>query len=104
MIGRVNSGDLLGGGFGRLVLAICVLATIVLLVPVALASIGFGAILGVASGLPTFGWLRSHRRPAHYLEPRLWLAVRRPSEHPLARRPARECLAKPCRRGLPGLW
>ncbi|MDQ6672963.1 MAG: C40 family peptidase [Chloroflexota bacterium] len=51
MTGSVNSGDLLGGGLGRLALALCILSTIALLVPFGLASIGFGAILGVAGGL-----------------------------------------------------
>jgi len=51
MTGSVNSGDLLGGGLSRLALAICILAAVALLVPFGLASIGFGAILGVAGGL-----------------------------------------------------
>jgi hypothetical protein len=42
--------DLLGGGLGRLALAACILAAIALLVPIGLASVGFGAILGVAGG------------------------------------------------------
>ena len=45
--------DLLGGGLGRVALAICILAAVALLVPIGLASVGFGAILGVAGGLGT---------------------------------------------------
>ncbi len=51
MTGSFNSGDLLGGGLGRLALAACILAAVTLLVPIGLASVGFGAILGVAGGL-----------------------------------------------------
>ncbi len=51
MTGSFNSGDLLGGGLGRLALAACILATVTLLVPIGLASVGFGAIVGVAGGL-----------------------------------------------------
>jgi hypothetical protein len=45
--------DPLGGGLGRLALAVCILAAVALLVPIGLASVGFGAILGVAGGLGT---------------------------------------------------
>jgi hypothetical protein len=45
--------DLLGGGLGRLALAVCILAAVALLVPIGLASVGFGAILGVAGGRGT---------------------------------------------------
>jgi hypothetical protein len=48
-----NPGDLLGGDLGRWALAVCVVAAILLLVPIGLASVGFGAILGVAGGLGT---------------------------------------------------
>jgi hypothetical protein len=51
MTGSVSSGDLLASGLSRLALAISILALVALLVPFALASIGFGAILGVAGGL-----------------------------------------------------
>ena len=51
MTGSFNSGDLMGGGLGRVALAICILAAVALLVPIGLASIGFGAILGVAGNL-----------------------------------------------------
>ena len=51
MTGSFNSGDLLGGGLGRLALGVCVLAAIALLVPFGLASVGFSAILGAAGGL-----------------------------------------------------
>jgi hypothetical protein len=47
----VNASDLLGSGLGHLGLAISMLAAVALLVPFGLASIGFGAILGVAGGL-----------------------------------------------------
>ncbi len=50
MTGSFNSGDLLGGGLGRLALAVCILAAVALLVPIGLASVGFGAILAVAGG------------------------------------------------------
>jgi hypothetical protein len=46
----LNAGDVLGVGLGRLVLAVCILAAVALLVPVGLASVGFGAILAVAGG------------------------------------------------------
>jgi hypothetical protein len=49
----IDSSDLSGGGLGRLALAITVLAAITVMVPFALASIGFGAILDVAGGLDT---------------------------------------------------
>lgn len=51
MMSSVNSGDLLGGGLGRLALAGCILVAIVLLVPFGLVSVSFGAVLGVAGGL-----------------------------------------------------
>jgi hypothetical protein len=51
MTGSFNSGDLLGGGVGRLALAVCILAAAVLLLPFGLASVGFGAILSVAGSL-----------------------------------------------------
>ena len=51
MTGSGDSADLLGEGLGRLALAVCILAAVALLVPFGLASIGFGAILGVAGGL-----------------------------------------------------
>ena len=51
MTGSSNSGDMLDGGLGRVALAICILAAVALLVPIGLASVGFGAILGVAGGL-----------------------------------------------------
>jgi hypothetical protein len=51
MTGSFNSGDLLGGGLGRLVLAVCIVGAIALLVPFGLASVGFSAILGAAGGL-----------------------------------------------------
>ncbi len=51
MTESVNSGDLLGAGLGRLALAISMLAALALVLPFALVSIGFGAILGVAGGL-----------------------------------------------------
>ena len=41
----------MGGGLGRLALAACILAAVTLLVPIGLASVGFGAIVGVAGGL-----------------------------------------------------
>ena len=50
MSGSVNSGDLLGGDLGRWALAVCVVAAVLLLVPIGLASVGFGAILEVAGG------------------------------------------------------
>jgi len=50
MTGSFNSGDLLGGGLGRLALAVCILAAVALLVPIGLASVGFGAILALAGG------------------------------------------------------
>jgi cell wall-associated NlpC family hydrolase len=53
MTGSVNSGDLLGVGLGRLVLVVWVLAAVLLLVPIGLVSVGFGAILGVVGGLGT---------------------------------------------------
>ena len=51
MTGSFNAGDLLGGGPGRFVLAVSMLAAVALLAPVALASIGFGAILSAAGDL-----------------------------------------------------
>jgi len=64
MTGSFNSGDLLGGGLGRAALAVCILVAIALLVPIGLASVGFGAILGVAAvseRLPLQGSLASPR-------------------------------------------
>jgi cell wall-associated NlpC family hydrolase len=51
MMDSVNSGDLLGGGLGRIALAVCILAAVALMVPFGLVSVGFGAMLGVAGGL-----------------------------------------------------
>ncbi|HEX9371737.1 MAG TPA: conjugal transfer protein TrbL family protein, partial [Roseiflexaceae bacterium] len=51
MTGPDTSGDLLGGGLGRVAVAICIFAGVVLLVPIGLASVGFGAILGVVGGV-----------------------------------------------------
>ena len=48
MGGSFNSGDLLGGGIGRWALAVCVVAMVALLVPIGLASVGFGALLTMA--------------------------------------------------------
>jgi len=53
MMGSVSSGDFLGGGLGRIALGVCILAAAATLVPFGLASVGFGAILGVAGGLQT---------------------------------------------------
>ncbi len=53
MSGSVNSGDLLGNDLGRWALAVCVVAAVLLLASIGLASVGFGAILGVAGGLGT---------------------------------------------------
>ena len=50
MSGSVNSGDLLGGDLGRWAVAVCVVAAVLLLVPIGLASVGFGAILAVIGG------------------------------------------------------
>jgi hypothetical protein len=51
MTGSVNSGDLLGGGLGRIALAVCIIAAVALMAPFGLATVGFGAILGMAGGL-----------------------------------------------------
>jgi hypothetical protein len=51
MIDTRNRCDLLGGGISRLALGVSILAALLLLVPFGLASIGFGALLGVAGGL-----------------------------------------------------
>ncbi len=51
MTGSFNSGDLLGGGLGRLALAVCILVAVALLVPFGLAAVGLGAILSAAGGL-----------------------------------------------------
>jgi cell wall-associated NlpC family hydrolase len=51
MMASGSFGDLLGGGLGRLALAVCILAAVALMAPFWLASIGFGALLGVAGGL-----------------------------------------------------
>jgi hypothetical protein len=48
--GSVDSGDLLGGDLGRWALGACVGVAILLLTPMGLVSISFGAILGVAGG------------------------------------------------------
>src|SRR5437879_2325097 len=53
MSGSFNSGDLLGGDLGRWALAVCAVVAVLLLVPIGLVSVGFGAILGVAGGLRT---------------------------------------------------
>ena len=45
MMGSVNSDDLLGGGLGRIALAICILAAVALAAPFGLATVGFGALL-----------------------------------------------------------
>jgi hypothetical protein len=50
MSGSVNSGDLLGGDLGRWAVAVCVVSAVLLVVPIGLASVGFGAILAVISG------------------------------------------------------
>jgi hypothetical protein len=50
MSGSVNSGDMLGGDLGRWAVALCVVAAVLLLVPIGLASVGFGAILAVIGG------------------------------------------------------
>ncbi len=64
MIGSVNPGDLLGDCLGRLALVVCILAAIALLVPFAVASVGFGAIVGVAGGLQAAAADTAHRQPA----------------------------------------
>jgi hypothetical protein len=53
MSGSGNSGDLLGGDLGRWAVAVCVVTAVLLLVPIGLASVGFGAILEVAGGRGT---------------------------------------------------
>jgi hypothetical protein len=50
MSGSVDSGDLLGGDLGRWAVAVCVVAAVLLLGPIGLASVGFGAILGTIGG------------------------------------------------------
>jgi hypothetical protein len=50
MSGSVNSGDLLGGDLGRWAVALCVVVAVLLLVPIGLASVGFGAILEIVGG------------------------------------------------------
>jgi hypothetical protein len=50
MSGSVNSGDVLGGDLGHWAVAVCVVVAVVLLVPIGLASVGFGAILAVIGG------------------------------------------------------
>jgi hypothetical protein len=44
--GSVNSGDLLGGGLGRCALAVGLVVAVLVLIPVGLATVGFGAIVG----------------------------------------------------------
>jgi len=51
MTGPDTPGDVLGGGLGRVAVAICILVAVVLLVPIGLASVAFGAILGVVGGV-----------------------------------------------------
>jgi hypothetical protein len=53
MNNSTGPGVLLGDGMSRLALAICILAALLVVVPLGLASIGFGALLGVAGGLET---------------------------------------------------
>jgi hypothetical protein len=50
MSGSVDSGDLLGGDLGRWAVAVCIVAEVLLLVPIGLASVGVGAILKVRGG------------------------------------------------------
>src|SRR5947207_1405815 len=47
----MDSGDVLGMGLGRLALAICLLLVVMLLAPVGLTWVGFGAILGAIEGV-----------------------------------------------------
>ncbi|MGI9149252.1 MAG: hypothetical protein ACR2IK_22345 [Chloroflexota bacterium] len=53
MSGSFNSGDLMGADLGRWVLAMCVVVAGLVLAPIGLASVGTGAVLGVAGGLGT---------------------------------------------------
>jgi hypothetical protein len=51
MRGTVESRNLLGGDLGRSALTACLVVAALLMAPIVLASIGFGAILGVAGGV-----------------------------------------------------
>jgi hypothetical protein len=53
MSGSVSSDDLLGADLGRWALTVCIVAAVLVLLPIGLASVGFGAILGMAGGLGT---------------------------------------------------
>ncbi len=59
-----SAGDLLGGDLGRLMLVICALAAALVLVPFALASIGFSAMAGAASGVHASTAVRATTEPA----------------------------------------
>jgi len=51
MKGSVGSEDLLGGGSGYWVLGLCVLGVLLVLAPVGLAAVGFGAVVALVGGL-----------------------------------------------------
>jgi len=51
MKASVGSEDLLGGGPGHWVLGLCVLGLLVVLAPIGLATLGFGAIVALSGGL-----------------------------------------------------
>jgi hypothetical protein len=62
-----GSDDLLGGGPGHWVLGLCVLGLLVVLAPIGLAALGFGAIValsgGLGGGLPNGGSLVNSTSP-----------------------------------------